>query len=201
MLRMIEVPAHAVADELIYSYRPSLLGAPWSFRLAAGGLYWEAGRKSGRIAYRDIRRVRLSFKPASMQSQRYLTEIWADGAPTLKIVSSSWKSMVEQERLDRAYSTFIAALHRHIVEAGGAVTFEQGSNALLYWPGVAIFAAVSLGLALLVARALQTQAFGAAAFIGAFLALFLWQAGSYFRRNRPGTYRADALPSALLPKG
>jgi hypothetical protein len=29
----------------------------------------------------------------------------------------------------------------------------------------------------------------------------LYQAGNFFRRNRPGTFSPDAVPSLLLPKG
>jgi hypothetical protein len=166
---------------------------------------WEAGRKSGLIPYRAIRGVRLSFKPASMQTQRYLTEIWAEGAPKLEIVSSSWKSMVEQERLDKTYAAFVTELHRRIAQVEGQgpapVRYEQGSPPLLYWPGLAVFAGVALGLAWLTVRALQSDAMAGAAFIAAFMLLFLWQGGNFFRRNRPGRYRPDALPDVLMPKG
>ena len=33
-----------------------------------------------------------------------------------------------------------------------------------------------------------------------FLALFAWQLGTFFRRNRPGTYGPDALPPEVLPR-
>ena len=95
---------------LTYSYRPSLLGAPWVFTLTDHGMDWTAGNRSGRVRYRDVRRLRLSFKPASMQTHRFLTEIWAEGAPKLQIVSASWKSMVEQERCDGPYAAFITEL-------------------------------------------------------------------------------------------
>ncbi len=189
------------ADDLVYLYRPSLLGAPWSFRLTPVALAWEAGRRSGLVLYRDVRRVRLSFKPVSMQTHRYQTEIWAEGAPRLVIVSSSWKSMVEQERLDKSYSAFVTALHRRLAEADARPSYEQGSAPFRYWPGVVVFAAMALGLAFLIMRALQSESPAGAAFIGAFLALFLWHGGNYFRRNRPGVYLPDALPDVLLPKG
>lgn len=189
------------ADDLVYLYRPSLLGAPWSFRLTPVALAWEAGRRSGLVPYRDIQRVRLSFKPVSMQTHRYQTEIWAEGTPKLVIVSSSWKSMVEQERLDKSYSAFATALHRRLAAAGANPSYEQGSAPLRYWPGVAVFAAMAFGLAFLIMRALQSDSPAGAAFIGAFLALFLWHGGNYFRRNRPGNYTPDALPEILLPKG
>ena len=46
-------------QEWTYSYRPSLLGAPYEFRLDEHGLDWTVGRKSGRLAWREIDRVRL----------------------------------------------------------------------------------------------------------------------------------------------
>lgn len=182
-----------------YTYRPSLLGAPFTFRLTESGLAFEAGRRSGLIAYDAIGRIRLSFKPSSMQSQRYLTEIFAAGSPKLTVISSSWKSMMVQERQDRAYSAFVTELHRRLHAAGAATVFQRGSLPLLYWPGLAAFAGVGLGLALLVVRALQVDAKAGAVFIGGFLALFLWQGGNFFRRNKPGIYRSDALPADLLP--
>ena len=185
---------------LEYSYRPSLLGAPWEFRLAPQALEWSAGRKSGRIALRDIRRLRLSFRPITMQTQRFLMEIWAEGAPKLEICSSSWKSMVELERLDRSYTAFVTALHRRVAGLGMPVRYEQGSDRILYWPGLGIFAVISLALAALIARGLQAQAWRGTLFVTLFLLLFLWQAGNYFRRNRPALYRPDALPRELMPR-
>ncbi|MBI1204649.1 MAG: hypothetical protein GC182_19275 [Rhodopseudomonas sp.] len=192
------------AHDVAYSYRPSLLGAAWTFRLTAGGMVWQAGRRNGLTPYRAIRQIRLSYKPVSMQSQRFLTEIWADGAPKLEIVSSSWKSMMEQERQDKPYAVFVAALHRHVAEVAGQgqppVSYVQGSLPLLYWPGLAVFGGVSLGLAWLTVRALESKASAGAAFIGAFMLLFLWQGGNFFRRNKPGIYSPESLPAGLMPK-
>jgi hypothetical protein len=198
---MTPVSASTPADDRVYTYRPSLLGAPWSFRLTPTSLAWEAGRKTGLVPYRDVRRLRLSFRPISMQTQRYQTEIWAERAPKLAIISSSWKSMVEQERLDKTYSAFVTELHRRLAECHAPASYEQGSNPILYWPGLAVFSAMSLGMAFLIMRALQSDAAAGAAFIAAFLGLFLWHGGNYFRRNRPGVYSPDALPELLVPKG
>ena len=186
---------------LVYVYRPSLLGAPWEFSLAGDGIDWSSGRKSGHIPLRDVRRLRLSYRPANMQSHRFMAEIWAEGAPKLQILSSSWKSMVVQERLDKPYTDFIVALHRRIAFAAPSARFEQGSHPLLYWPGLIVFAGVALALAWLVVRALQADARAGAAFVGGFLALFLWQGGNFFRRNQPGRYRPEAIPAVLMPKG
>jgi hypothetical protein len=194
-------PASTAPESLAYSYRPSLLGAAWEFRLAGDGIDWSAGRKSGHLRYRDIRRVRLSYRPTSMQSHRFLTELWAEGAPKLEILSTSWRSMAEQVRMDGPYAAFITEFHRRIAQAAPPARFEQGSTPLLYWPGLIVFAGVAFGLALLIVRALQADTKAGAAFVGCFFLLMLWQGGNFFRRNRPGVYRPEAPPADLLPKG
>jgi hypothetical protein len=191
----------APGDELNYSFRPSVLGAPRSFRLSADALAWDIGRRSGRVALDRVRRVRMSFRPATLQNHRFVTEIWSSDGPRLDIVSSSWKSMVEQVKLDRDYRVFITELHRRLAAMGTTARFDTGTNPLTYWAGLAVFVATGLALAIIITRAVQGRAIGAAILVGAFLAAFLWQAGNFFRRNRPGRYRPDALPAELLPKG
>jgi hypothetical protein len=186
--------------DLVYAYKPSLLGAPFEFRLTRTALEWSRGRFADRLPYDRIRRLRLSFRPVTMQSHRFVAEIWPAAGPKLEICSTSWRSVVEQERHDAAYSTFVAELHRRIAAVGAGVSFEAGSPVVLYWIGLAVFAGASLALAALTARALQIGATGGAAIVGGFLALFLWQVGTFFRRNRPATYRPDNLPPEVLPR-
>ena len=97
-----------------------------------------------------------------MQSQRFVTEIWAENGPELQIVSSSWKSMFVQERLDASYAAFVGELHRRITGAATRVIWEQGVGPLKYWPGLVIFLAAALAMAALSVRALQAQAYAAA---------------------------------------
>ena len=197
-----DTPAFATDPETgnpVYGFKPALMGAPWQFELAADALAWRLGPRSGRIPYGSITRVRLSFRPLTMQSYRFLTEIWSASGPKLQIASTSWKSIVEHERLDAAYAAFVAELNRRIAAAGGPAVFERGSPALIYWPGLLVVVGASLALAALVVRALQVGQWAGAAFIAAFLALFVWHAGNFMGRNRPGRYRPDTLPPDLLP--
>jgi len=186
-------------NAFVYSYKPSLMGAAFAFRLAPTGLEWSRGRHAGHLPYAGIRRLRLSFRPVTMQPQRFIAEIWPMSGPKLQIASVSWRSMVEQERQDLAYRAFVLELHRRIAEAGGQAAFEAGSPAALYWIGLVVFTVVSLAIAALAVRALQFGQATAAAIVVGFLALFLWQIGGFFRRNRPGRYGPDAIPSAVLP--
>jgi|SRR5688572_9471535 len=191
----------AFGEALLYAYKPSLMGAPWEFRLDAGGLAWKVGRFEGCVPYARIRRVRLSFRPATMQSRRFVTEIWTLDGPKLTIASTTWRSLAEQAAQDQAYGAFVRALHARIGAAGANATFETGSPSVLYWPGLAVFAVASVALAVLTVRALAAGAYAGAAFVGFFLALFLWQSGNYFHRNQPGRYSPHDLPARLAPPG
>lgn len=186
--------------EVSYSYRSSLIGPPREYILEPDAIAWRARGVSGRIPYARVRRVRMAYRPVSMQSQRFVTEIWAEGAPRLLISSTSMKGMMEQERFDAPYRAFIVELHRRLAAAGSTARFVQGLNALIYWPGVVLFVVAGFGLAGLIVRALQAQMWIGALFVTAFLALFLWQAGNYFGRNRPRPYRPEAPPAGVIPK-
>jgi len=186
--------------EISYAYKSSLVGAPLEFQLAPDALEWRKGGIAGRTPYGSVRRIRLSFRPMTMQNYRFVTEVWPESGPKLQIASTSWKSLVEHQRLDAEYRAFVSELSRRVGAAGGNTAFDTGSPAFLYWPGVLVFTGASFALVGLSVRALQEQAWGGAAFIAAFFALFLYQAGNFFRRNRPGTYSPDAVPPLLLPK-
>jgi hypothetical protein len=186
-------------DGPAYSYKPSLLGAPWEFRLTPDAIEWRVGPHHGYTPYTRIARIRLSFRPVTMQTRRFVTEIWPAGGPRLSIASASWRSLVEQQAQDQAYGAFVRELHRRLAAADVRASFVTGSPAILYWPGLAVFVGVSFGLAALTLHALRIGAWTGAAFVGGFLGLFVWQSGAYFRRNRPGTYRPDAPPDKLVP--
>jgi hypothetical protein len=188
------------ADDPTYAFKSSLMGAGFEFRLAIDALEWRRGGQAGRVPYDRIRRIRLSFRPMTMQNYRFLAEVWPASGPKLQIASTSWKSLVEHERFDAPYRAFVIELCRRVGAAKDLTLFETGSPVWIYWPGVAVFVAASLGLAGLIVRALMTEIWSGAAFVAAFLALFMWQAGNLFRRNRPGTFRPDAVPPLVLPK-
>jgi hypothetical protein len=197
---IVMTPASAAdATELSYSYRPSLLGAPWMLTLTPAGIAFSTGGRSGVVPYEKIGRLRMAYRPTSMQTTRFTTEIWASGQPPLRIVSTTWKSMVEQQRLDGDYVRFVTALHERVAAAGGNVVCERGRPSLIYWPGLAVFIGVSLGLALLIVRALQARALVPAVFVGIFFATFVWYGATFFGRNRPGHYSVGAPPRDLLP--
>ncbi|MGA7488724.1 MAG: hypothetical protein WBW74_17525, partial [Xanthobacteraceae bacterium] len=149
----------------VYVHKPSLMGAAFELWLRSDALEWRAGRQQGRIPYGRITRVRLSFRPATMQTRRFVAEIWWRGGPRLSIGSTSWRSLIEQATQDHAYGAFVRDLSARVAAAGGATSFETGMPALLYWPGLAVFIAVAVALAALAARALQLGSYAAAALL------------------------------------
>jgi hypothetical protein len=183
-----------------YAFKPSLIGAWCEFKLKADGLHWQMGLRSGRVRYERIRAVRLSYRPVTMQSRRFVTEIWSTDNPKISIISVSWRSLVEQERQDAAYTAFITELHRRLAASNSEVEFSTGLPAISYWLGVVVFALVMVTIAAMTVRALRQEQWSASAIIAAILAAFAYQIGNYFRRNRPVKYRPDAIPAEVLPK-
>lgn len=183
-----------------YAYKASLLGSPMEFALTPAALTWKTGSMGGAVPYSGIRRIRMSFRPVTMQHYRFITEIWTDVSPKLTIASTSWRGIVEQERLDSGYSDFVGALHRRVAASGSEPRLDHGATPYLYWPGVVVFFAIGAGLIGLLVKALTEQSLGATAFVAGFFALYLWQLGGFFLRNRPGRYRLDAIPANVLPR-
>jgi hypothetical protein len=195
-----ETSDDSVAANPSYAFKPSLMGAMCQFTLKSDALEWQIGRHGGRTRYDRFSAVRLSYRPVTMQAHRFVTEIWSPDHPKIQIVSSSWRSLVEQERLDRGYAEFVTALHRRIAAAGGGTLFLTGMPAVSYWVGAIVFGVVMITTGVMVVRALQLSQWSVAAVIGAFFLVFAIQIGNYFRRNRPGRYRPDAIPAAVLPR-
>jgi hypothetical protein len=195
-------PDRDEADDpgLSFAYKPSLFGAPCEFLLRQDGLQWHMSNFRGFIPYRDVRRVRMSYRPATMQAQRFLTEIWSAANPKIRIASASWRNFMDQERLDAGYTAFVTELHRRLAAAGSAAHFSTGMPVVSYWIGVVVFGAALLSLVLLTLRALQIGEWAGAGIVGALCAVFGYQLGNYFLRNRPGRYRPEALPPAVLPR-
>jgi len=196
---MSDSTAGQVIDATRYAYKPSLVGAMSEFALQSDAIEWNRTGTVVRVPYGDIRRVRLSFRPMTMQSYRFVAEIWAMGGKKLTIASCSMRSMFEQTRQDAEYNAFIAELHRHLVPFGPAIRFQSGSPFLLYWVGAAMIAALCLAAATLIMRSLQADAWAGAAFLAAILAVFLWQMGGFLRRNKPDTYASEQVPPRVLP--
>lgn len=192
-------PEDEPAPGTVYAFKPSLMSGGSFFRLREHGMDWQIGRHSGHMRYREIRRLRLAFRPVSLATHRFIAEIWGEGAPKMTIASTSWRSFVEQQRQDEEYSAFVRTLIARIGAAGATPRLETGSPPLIYWPGAALCVALGLAFPWMLVRALREGATGAAGVIAVLLAILVWQIGTFFWRNWPGAFRPSAIPSAVLP--
>ena len=186
--------------EPTYAFKASLIGSMCQFTLKPDALEWQVGRRSGRMRYDEVRAVRLSYRPVTMQSHRFITELWSPGSPKIQIVSVSWRSIMEQQRLDAAYAVFITELHRRLAAAGATVRFSTGLPFATYWVGVVVFGAVLAATGGLLIRASNFDRWAPMVVVGIFFLVFAYQLGTYFYRNWPGRYRPDAIPADVLPK-
>jgi hypothetical protein len=194
-----DAEAQAEAQAHAYAYKPSLFRAAFEFRLTPSALEFTMGPRSGRISYGDIRRLRLSYRPTSVQSSRYLTEIWPAAGPKLSIASTSRRTMIDAERHDAAYAAFVRDLAGRVAKANPDAPIELGTLPLVYWPGLTVFVVLAIAMLVLAVRAVQVEQWGGTAVIVGFWALFLWQIGRFFWRNRPRHCLGEAVPDDILP--
>jgi hypothetical protein len=192
--------ARFYGDDPIYGYKPNLMGAPWVFRLTDKGIEWEYGRRSALLRYEDVKRVRMSYRPATLQSHRFLTEIWAEQSPKLQISSTSFRGLMEQQRQDAEYISFVGELHRRLAASGSAARFEAGMNKWLYWLGSVVMLAIAVALVGWTGRTIWSRDFAGFAVLAGVMLLFAWQVGTMFYRNRPLVYRPEHPPPAVLPR-
>ena len=192
-------PSEMPPPGLGYAYRASLIGSAHRFTLEDDGISWHAGRRSGRWRYADIATVRMSYRPMSMQSRRFRTEIEHRGGGRIIVMSTTWQTLALMDTQVKDYRAFILELHRRLAEHGARVALVGGLNPALYFVGAGVLALLSVSMAALLVRALVTGEWAGALFIVGLSALFGWQIGGFMRRNRPRAYAFDALPQELLP--
>jgi hypothetical protein len=199
----IRDPAHAFDEKagLVYRFRPRMMGPDFELRLGPDMLEWKSGHRGGRIAYPMIARLRLAFRPSGLSTRRYVAELWLRGGGRIAFYSSSPRAVVDVVEHAAEYRAFVIELVRRIGAAGAGCRFEAGLPAWRWWPLAVLGAVTFCAIVYVGLRALFAGEFGIAAVIAGFGALFLWQVGVLIVRNRPGVFRAGAIPDDVLPKG
>jgi hypothetical protein len=182
-----------------YAYKASLIGAAHRFELTDDGLHWRVGGRSGVWPYAAISKVRLSFRPVSMQARRFRADIECADLGRIALLSTSWQTSALMAPQDRDYRTFIIELHRRMAASGSRAELIGGLRPRIYLAAMVLLALVAIAMAGLLVRAILIGEFAGILFLIGFAALFAWQVGGFVRRNRPQSYDFDHLPQALLP--
>jgi len=187
------------AAEPAYAYKASLIGAAQQFELTDDGLAWRIGPKAGLWPYPTIARVRLSYRPVSMQSKRFRADLEDISGGRLRILSTTWQTVALMAPQDDAYRRFIIELHARLRAADSRAELIGGLRPAVHTAALVLIALVAVALTGLLARAVATGSWSGALFMLGFAALFGWQIGGFIRRNRPRRYGFDDLPKDLLP--
>jgi hypothetical protein len=188
-------------EELIYQFRPRMLGSDHVFRLTSNSLEWNVAGHAGRAAYPMIARVRLGFRPSNFGTQRFIAEIWPRNGPRIEVASASNRSMVAMEDHGPAYNAFIRELHRRIATAGGECRFESGFAAWRWWPMVTVAIATLVAFGIILVRAIAGGDLTASVLVLGLLGLLAWQMAPLILRNRPRRYSPNQIPEEVLPGG
>lgn len=183
---------------LRYAYKASAAGSPHVFELTGEGMSYQSGFRSGLWRYRDIERVRLTYRPVSMLRHRFRADIRHRDGKTVKIISATWSGIVTMAPQDEAYRAFMQELHLRVASERDVVCVA-GLQPIAFALGVAAFAAILLAIATLFVRALLTGETIGALFMVGFAAWSGWYAGGFLMRNKPGRYQPQSLPARLMP--
>jgi hypothetical protein len=182
-----------------YAFKPSLMGAAHQFELTDGGLSWRLAGRSGVWPYADIAAIRLSYRPVTMQADRFRADIHHARRARITVVSTSWQTAALMTAQNQDYRSFMVELHERMARAGSSATLTGGLSPNLYAAGLTLVILLAIGMAALFVRALVTGELSGALFLLAFAALFGWQIGGFLRRNKPLVYSFSGIPARLLP--
>ena len=188
-----------MTNAIDYSYKASLVSRAETFTLTAEGLSWRMRGRSGLWPYAEIASIRLSYRPISMQAQRFRADVKHVNRLSLTIVSTSWQTASLMTTQDDSYRAFIVDLHRHMADMDSLAMLRGGLRPWVYRMAVGLLAAVALMMTALLLRAMWLGEWPGALFLIGFGALFAWQTGGFVWRNTPRTYTFDRLPMDLLP--
>lgn len=182
-----------------YRQRQRPFGPEVTWRLEPDHLVADSGLRSGRVPYAGIAAIRLTYAPTNITSTAFKTAIRTTDGKTMTFGSLSWRTYFEVDRQDKAYRDFLGDLLKRAEEANPGVELIAGKPKFVWLGAAVVGLATTLAMAGALAWAVGTGAWTLAALAALFLAPFAWQWWGMVTRNRPGRFRADAVPAALMP--
>jgi hypothetical protein len=134
-------PAHSVRNSLIDQER--------SFSLGADALEWRDAAGEGRMAYADVRDMRLIGYTSPIGEARQCTLRDRRGGK-VKIRSAHYRSLGNFEDRTETYAPFVAALAKRVAAQSPHAKFIAGSTALwIVWLVLGVLSAIVVGLIVL----------------------------------------------------
>lgn len=183
----------------VYAFKSSLAGGASKLELTDDALVWLSGYRKGVWPYREISALQMSYRPMSMQSQRFRMDIIHKSGTRLKTFSTNWHSIASMPPQNAEYSVFVRALHEKLRASGHDVVLAGGLNPIVHKLGLFMLGVLFVSLFGLLGRSVATNEYAGVLFILGIAAVFGWQSYSFMRRNRPQRYTYQMLPPELMP--
>lgn len=170
------------------------------YEVTEHGLRMSVGGKTREFPFADIGAVALDFAPTRFQRNRFRMRIYPKSGGTIEITNESYEGPASFSAHDADYVRFAEALHGAILASGVPAEFRSGNSTAGYLVNIAIVVGTAAllysVLPLLVAGYGPVGIVGVKLLVIAFMLPTLWR---YMKRNRPKTYRPDAIPATALP--
>jgi hypothetical protein len=188
------------ASNTIYAHRARPYSAEAEFELMPSHVAVRQGRRSGDFPYRDIVMIRLTYKPRNSTNEGYQAKIYRRDKRTASLTNISWKSLVELDRMDADYRTFVESLISRTVAVNPAVVLRAGMPGWQHKMTVAAGLLAVLALMTVTSQAVINRGYPVALLTAALAAYFTWFTLRFTGRNRPREFAASSIPQDVLPK-
>lgn len=182
-----------------YSYRKSAFEKEKSYELTQTGIKVvdHEGNES-LTAYSDIIEVNPSFV-STKNNSFYQCKVKMSTGPELLFKSQHYKGLANFENRNEDYSEFIKGLHKILNANNFNMKFKKGVSPIAYILSMVVFIIAGLlfpimSIFLLIGGQVVYGGIGVLA-----SALLIYRMLNYTKRNKPGTYLANAVPGSLLP--
>lgn len=183
----------------LYSHQPKPYSNELELRLSDTDLSAIRGRSSQHYPLKDIEQIRLFFSPRNIARLAFSCEVRARDGNSVTFDNVSWRSLIDVERADGAYRTFVLSLVSRAQQANPDVVLVAGiapwRYRLMQVVGVAIAGCLIASLVIAWRSGgtiIALAAFGLAAYFG------LWMR-DFLTRNRPRHFAPDQPPEGALP--
>ncbi|CAN1545288.1 hypothetical protein MCEMSEM23_01937 [Rhabdaerophilaceae bacterium] len=187
------------APTLTYGHRPKPFAAELEMELTAHELIATRGRSSLRFPLTAVEKVELVFSPRNTAHHAFSCRVRATDGRSVIFDSLSWKSLIETERQDEAYTRFVRAVVSRARAHNTNMILQAGVAPFKFWGMFSLGIPVMAGLA-----GIAAYAFASSGVFSGFLAIALfvylgWWLRDYLRRNRPAIIPTDEIPARVLP--